>query len=206
MWHFFQIRHLVIFFFRNCSVFSWIVRSDAISGQLCEIAPSRNIRWPDFECLWREIYYLLENSFQNDEEWYLFYCDSKLDQLWRHNVDSYVKSQKNEYLSHFLYRTETLYSGYTHHKVQWYVHCDISMATQCVPGSIQMVKSEVLSFTKGYLLLLFIQWVWANIDITQNKHKKVSLVQQIRHFSFQEGRGLVTSMLLWWHHNHYHNV
>ena len=26
--------------------FPQIVRSDAISGQLCEIAPSRNIRWP----------------------------------------------------------------------------------------------------------------------------------------------------------------
>ena len=28
--------------------FSWIVRSDAIWGRLCEIAPSRNIRRPDF--------------------------------------------------------------------------------------------------------------------------------------------------------------
>ena len=26
------------------------------------------------------------------------------------------------------------------------------------------------------------------------------------HFSFYGGKGLVTSMLLWLHHNHYHNV
>ena len=29
--------------------FSWIVRSDAIRGRLCEIAPSRNIRRPVYE-------------------------------------------------------------------------------------------------------------------------------------------------------------
>ena len=37
------------------------------------------------------------------------------------------------------------------------------------------------------------------MDITQHKHKKVCLTlkQQIGHFSFWEGRGLETSMLLW---------
>ena len=44
--------------------------------------------------------------------------------------------------------------------------------------------------------------------LTQHKHKKVcqTLVQQTRHFAFGEGRGLVISMLLWCHHNCYHNV
>ena len=35
------------FFSESCD-FSWIVRSDAIWGWLCEIAPSRNIRRPVF--------------------------------------------------------------------------------------------------------------------------------------------------------------
>ena len=39
--------------------------------------------------------------------------------------------------------------------------------------SIQKVKSEFSSFKKCYLLLVFIQQVWANMDITQHKHKKV---------------------------------
>ena len=50
------------------------------------------------KCMWHEIFYwLIRKSFQNDEEWRLFYCDStlgcrviqdfdlcKLDDLWRH--------------------------------------------------------------------------------------------------------------------------
>ena len=39
--------------------------------------------------------------------------------------------------------------------------------------SIQKAKSEFSSFQKCYLLLLFIQWLLANMDITQHKHKKV---------------------------------
>ena len=34
-------------FFCELCDFSWIMRSDAIWGRLCEIAPSRNIRRPD---------------------------------------------------------------------------------------------------------------------------------------------------------------
>ena len=38
------------------------------------------------------------------------------------------------------------------------------------------------------------------MDITQHKDKKAcSLEEQIRHFLFWEGRGLVNSMLLWCH-------
>ena len=52
-------------------------------------------------------------------------------------IQSGVQSQKIEYLSRlFLYRTETLYSCYTHHKAAWYVHCDISMATQSAPDPL----------------------------------------------------------------------
>ena len=54
------------------------------------------------KCLWSEIFYqLLWKSFQNDEEWHLFYCNStlggwviqdfdlcKLDDLWCHFVDT----------------------------------------------------------------------------------------------------------------------
>ena len=62
------------------------------------------------KCLWNEIfYYLIQKSFQNDKEWRLFYCDStlgcwviqdfdlcKLDDLWRHNVDTkWCKITKN---------------------------------------------------------------------------------------------------------------
>ena len=58
-------------------------------------------------------------------------------------TQSGVKSQKLEYISRlFLYRTETYYSRYSHHKVPWYVHSETSMATQWAPGS---------SF-KGFLL------------------------------------------------------
>ena len=39
--------------------------------------------------------------------------------------------------------------------------------------SIQRGKSEFSSFKKCYLLLLFIDQVSANMDITQHKHKKV---------------------------------
>ena len=50
-------------------------------------------------------------------------------------TQSGVKSQKIEYLSRFfLYITETLCGYYTHHKVPWYVHCDISIAKKWLPG------------------------------------------------------------------------
>ena len=39
--------------------------------------------------------------------------------------------------------------------------------------SIQRGKSEFYSFKKSDLLLLFIQWVRANMDITQHKHKSL---------------------------------
>ena len=41
------------FFYKLCD-FRQVVRSDAIWGQLCEIAPSRNIRWPDVHWIWQQ--------------------------------------------------------------------------------------------------------------------------------------------------------
>ena len=110
------------------------------------------------------------------------YCDStfglgKLDDLWRHIVDKMMYIHKKmEYLwRRVLYSTETLCSCCTHHKVSWYFHCDISMATQWAPGPLHSKdKIRVFSFKRCYLLLLLIQWVWANMDIAQHKHKKDS--------------------------------
>ena len=51
---------------------------------------------------------------------------------------------------------------------------DNSMATQWTPSSLHSKdKIKVFSFKKCYLHLLLIQWAWANMDITQHKHKKV---------------------------------
>ena len=38
---------------------------------------------------------------------------------------------------------------------------------------IQKGKSEFSSFEKYYLLVLFIQWVWANMEVTQQRYRKV---------------------------------
>ena len=38
---------------------------------------------------------------------------------------------------------------------------------------IQKGKSEFSSFKKYYLLVLFIQWVWANMEITQQRYREV---------------------------------
>ena len=66
-------------------------------------------------------------------------------------TQSGVKSQKIEYLSQlFLYRTETYYSCYTHHKVTQYVHCGISMATQWAPGPL---------YSKGKIRVFLLQEV-----------------------------------------------
>ena len=89
----------------------------------------------------------------------LFYCYStrgcrviqdldlcKLDDLWRHIVDTDVKSQTMEYLwTLFLYRPETLCSCYTRHKVLWYVQYDLSISTQWAPGPLHS-KGEIRVF------------------------------------------------------------
>ena len=87
-----------------------------------------------------------------------------------------VKSQKMEYLRRvFQYRSETLYNCYTHRKVPQYVHRDISMLTQWAPGPLLSKGKTRVFFLQEvlYLLLMFIQWVWANMGITPHKQKKV---------------------------------
>ena len=103
-----------------------------------------------------KFYKLIWKSFQNDKEWGSFYCDStfgwrfmqdldlcKLDDLRRQNYWHKINDLKSHkrginYLSRlFLYRTETQYSCYTYHNVPFiYVHCDISMVLQWVPGPL----------------------------------------------------------------------
>ena len=67
-------------------------------------------------------YYLNRKSFQNDEEWRLFYCDSTLDCRVIQDFD--------------LCKLDDLISlmTFSHHKVPLYVHCDISMTTQWALG------------------------------------------------------------------------
>ena len=101
-------------------------------------------------------------------------------------------------------RTETLYSCYTHHIGPWCVYCDISVTTQCAPGPVHS-KGKI----GGFLLqVLFAhcsfrgcKWIW---PLHSTSIQKSVLEQQIRRFSFKEGRGLATSMLLQWHLNHCH--
>ena len=145
---------------RSCSIPSF-------ASKLCSICTF--IRQA-LKCIWHEIfYYLIWKSFPSDEEWRLFYCDStfgcrviqdfglcKLDYMWRHIVDTkWCKVTKNGIsLKIFLYRTETLYGCCTHHKVSWYFHCDVSMATQWASGPLHSKdKIRVFSLKKCYLLL-----------------------------------------------------
>ena len=145
-------------------------------------------------------------SLQSDEEWCLFYCDStlgcwviediylcKLDDFWCHNLDTkwHIKNHKkwNIIISEdFFFIELKLWTVVT---LIPKFH-DISIVTlpwkhRLQALSIQKVKSEFSSFKKCYLLLLFIQCLWANMEITQHKHKEVceTLEQQIRHFSFK---------------------
>ena len=54
-------------------------------------------------------------------------------------------------------------------------YCDISMAVQWAPGTLYPKgKIRVSLPNKGYLLLMFIQWVWAIMDITHHKHSEAT--------------------------------
>lgn len=59
-------------------------------------------------------------------------------------------------------------------KFQDKLHFDISMATQWAPGPLHPKdKIRVSLLKKSCLLCVFSQWVWANMDLTQHKYKKV---------------------------------
>ena len=110
-------------------------------------------------------YRLIPKSFQSDEEWRLFYCDSTLG--CRVQIRGLVTSQDGNKImkyiwSLFLHRTKTLHSCYTRHKVQ--MICPLWHFHGLQAPSIQRVKSKFPS-KNCYL--------WANLDITQDKHMKV---------------------------------
>ena len=147
-----------------------------------------------FKVLMKQIfYYLILKSVQNDKEWSLFYCDStlgcrviqdfdlcKLDDFWRHSMDrKWCTITKNQValitISHDFFCTELKLSTVTLIKVTLYgpLRNFHGNTIGSRPSSIQRGKSELSSFKKCYLLLMFIQLVWANMDITEHKHKKV---------------------------------
>ena len=109
-------------------------------------------------------------------------------------TQSGVQSQKIEYLLQlFLYRTKILCSCYTHH------NCDISMATQWAPGPLH-TKGKIRVFLLQEVLFAIV----CSVGVSEYGHytaqaqeSLLTLEQQIRQFSFQEGRGLVMSVLLW---------
>ena len=147
------------------------------------------MRCSSVKCLWSEILHcLIRKSFQNDEERRSFYSDStlgcrviqdfdlcKLDDIWRHFVDT--KWYKNWVsLTNFSARTElklstvvTLITNFHDMSTVTFPWQHYGLQALC----IQRRKSEFSSTKKCYLILLFIQWVWVNKDITQHKQKKV---------------------------------
>ena len=135
------------------------------------------------KCPWHEIFYLIRKSFQSDEEWRLFQRDStlgcrliqdfdlcKLDECdVTKGTQSGAKSQKIDYLSRlFLYRTETQYSCYAPHKVPWYVHCEISMATQWAPGPLHS-KGKIKVFLLQEVLF---DLVVHSVGVSEHGHYK----------------------------------
>ena len=96
---------------------------------------------------------------------------SKLDDLWRYNVNTkWCKITKDFFCIELKLSTFVTLIKKFH---------DMSTVTfpwqhKGLPAlSIQMGKSEFSSFKKCYLLLLLIQWVWTNMDTTQHNHKSL---------------------------------
>ena len=142
-----------------------------------------------FKCPWHEIfYYVIRKRFQNDEDWRLFYCDGtlgcrviqdfdlcKLHDLWRHNVDKMMLNHKKWNLSEDFFCMElklcivvTLIPKF--HDMSIVAFPGQHNGLQALP--IQKVKLDFSSFRKCYLLLLFIKWVWGNME-KNNKQQKV---------------------------------
>ena len=67
-----------------------------------------------------------------------------------------------------MYRTENLYSCYTHHKVPRHVLCDISMTTQWAPGPL---------LPKGKVRVPLLQQVLAALDV----HSSVGVSEYENH-------------------------
>ena len=118
--------------------------------------------------VWRHFIKLIWNSFQNDEEWCLFYCGNtlccqviqdndlcKLDDFWC-NINVHSKWRKITKNGISQQSFETLYSCYTHRKVPQYVQCDISMAKQWVSGPL---------LSKGKTRVFLLQEVLVALDV-----------------------------------------
>ena len=123
-----------------------------------------------FKCLWNKIFYLFRRAFKMMKTGIYFIVIALLvySRFWCMQIRWLLKLK--------------LSTVVTHHKVPWCVDCDISMATQWAPGPFHSFIHAV--FFKNCYLLLFNQWVWANMDITQHKDKKVCLTleEQKRQF------------------------
>lgn len=94
----------------------------------------------------------------------------------------------------FLHRTETLCSCYGYYKVPWYVHCDISMATQWFPGPLHS-KGKIRVFLLQEVLFAR---VVHSVGVSRYGHHAAQVQEspldsgaEIRHFSFWEGRSLL---------------
>ena len=141
----------------------------------------------------------MQKSFQNDKNGAYFivialcpvlqdFVLCKLEGLERHKVDTKCCKIKKDWRL-FLYKTETLCS-YTHCKVPWYVHCDISMATQraprplCPKGKIRVLHRYSILF----YIILSILWCHKSSNFPKLKCLKTQsrrmLLQWNKHHSF----------------------
>ena len=131
------------------------------------------------KCIWHEIFYsLIRKSFQNDEEWCLFYCDSTFGCRPLFIVIALLVADhhKTWNISEDFFYIELKLCTVVATSTKFHDISPVTFSWQhngLQALSIQKIKSEFFSFKKCYLLLLFIQWVWGNMDITQHKHKKV---------------------------------
>ena len=86
----------------------------------------------------------------------------KLDDLWHHNVDTKWCKTTKKWLSlaYFSLENWNLVQLYTHHKVPWYVHCD--MATQWAPGPLHSKGKMKFFLLQEVLFALFVHSVSLN--------------------------------------------
>ena len=144
----------------------------------------------NFKCLWSEFFcYLIQKSFQNDEEWRLFYCDStlgcrviqdfdlcKLDELSRHSVDTKWCIITKNWLCLTTFSVKNLLHSSQSSMIcpLWYFHIKTMDST---PSPFKGEKIRVF-ILQEVLLALVVHSVGVseyiyNIYITQHKHKKV---------------------------------
>ena len=96
--------------------------------------------------------------------------------VWRHKRDKVVQNHKKLIISLDFFCIELKLSTVVMLLTTFHDMFTVIFPWQhngLQPLSIQRGKLEFSSFRKCYLLLLFIQWVCANMDITKQKHKEV---------------------------------